>query len=212
MSALPLAKVYPITGCPNSSSLTHLQLAQSFLKAGIRFFQVRDKQLPDHQYYHQLVKIKALCEKYDARFVINDRIDLVLAVGADGVHLGQKDLSVKVARRLLGKEAIIGLSTHNRRQFKNAQLQALSYLAIGPIFSTKTKLDAEPALGVKALPQLISGSRYPVVAIGGISVEKAPTVWQTGVDSVAIISDITHVPNPEKKVSDYLILSKKAGT
>jgi thiamine-phosphate pyrophosphorylase len=146
-----------------------------------------------------------------AQFLINDRIDLALAARAHGVHLGQDDLPVRVARDLLGEEAIIGLSTHNRQQFLDAQSQDVDYIAMGPIFSTATKETENSALGVEALGELIADSRYPVVAIGGISLEKAPQVWTAGADSVAVISDIANAKDPARRVSQYLSASLSLG-
>ncbi len=207
MRRLKLGKVYPITASNNLKGLDHAQLVEQYLKGGIRFLQVREPTLPDSLLYPQLLKIRSLCEPLGAQFLINDRVDLALAAGAHGVHLGQDDLPVRVARDLLGEEAIIGLSTHNRQQFLDAQAQDLDYIAMGPIFSTLTKETNHPPLGVEALGELIADSRFPVVAIGGISLEKAPLVWTAGADSVAVISDIANAGDPAQRVSQYLSAS-----
>ncbi len=207
MRHLKLGKVYPITASNNLNGLDHAQLVEQYLKGGIRFLQVRELTLPDSLLYPQLLKIQSLCEPLGAQFLINDRVDLALAARAHGVHLGQNDLPVRVARDLLGEEAIIGLSTHNRQQFLDAQAQDVDYIAIGPVFSTSTKETENPALGVEALSELIADSRYPVVAIGGISLEKAPQVWIAGADSVAVISDIANAGDPAQRVSQYLSAS-----
>ncbi len=210
MRHLNLGKVYPITTSNNLNGLNHAQLVEQYLKGGIRFLQVREPTLPDSLLYPQLLKIQALCEPLGAQFLINDRVDLALAARAHGVHLGQDDLPVRVARDLLGKEAIIGLSTHNRQQFLDAQAQDVDSIAMGPIFSTSTKETENPPLGVEALGELIADSRYPVVAIGGISLEKAPQVWTAGADSVAVISDIANAGDPARRVSQYLTLAKES--
>jgi len=207
MRHLKLGKVYPITASNNLNGLDHAQLVEQYLKGGTRFLQVREPTLPDSLLYPQLLKIQSLCEPLGAQFLINDRVDLALAAGAHGVHLGQDDLPVRVARDLLGREAIIGLSTHNRQQFLDAQAQDVDYIAMGPVFSTSTKETENPALGVEALGELIADSRYPVVAIGGISLEKAPQVWIAGADSVAVISDIANAEDPAQRVSQYLSAS-----
>jgi thiamine-phosphate pyrophosphorylase len=111
----------------------------------------------------------------------------------------------------LGKEAIIGLSTHNRQQFLDAQAQDVDYIAMGPVFSTATKETENPALGVEALGELIADSRYPVVAIGGISLENAPQVWTAGADSVAVISNVANAEDPARRVSQYLSASLSLG-
>ncbi len=210
MRHLKLGKVYPVTASNNLNGLDHAQLVEQYLEGGIRFLQVREPTLPDSLLYPQLLKIQSLCEALGAQFLINDRVDLALAARAHGVHLGQDDLPVRVARDLLGKEAIIGLSTHNRRQFLDAQAQDVDYIAMGPIFSTSTKETENLPLGVEALGDLIADSRYPVVAIGGISLETAPQVWTAGADSVAVISDIANAGDPAQRVSRYLTLAKKS--
>ena len=210
MRHLKLGKVYPITASNTLNGLDHAQLVEQYLQGGSRFLQVREPTLPDSLLYPQLLKIQSLCEPLEAQFLINDRVDLALAVRAHGVHLGQDDLPVRVARDLLGEEAIIGLSTHNRQQFLDAQAQDVDYIAMGPIFSTSTKEADYPPLGVEALGGLIADSRYPVVAIGGISLEKAPQVWMAGADSVAVISDIANSGDPAQRVSHYLSLGKES--
>ncbi len=210
MRHLKLGKVYPITASNNLNGLDHAQLVEQYLKGGSRFLQVREPTLPDSLLYPQLLRIQSLCESLEAQFVINDRADLALAVRAHGVHLGQADLPVRVARDLLGEEAIIGLSTHNRQQFLDAQTQDVDYIAIGPIFSTSNKETENPPLGVAALGALIADSRYPVVAIGGISLEEAPQVWTAGADSVAVISDLANAADPAQRVSQYLSLGKES--
>ncbi len=209
MRHLKLGKLYPITASNNLNGLDHAQLVEQYLKGGIRFLQVREPTLSDSLLYPQLLRIQSLCEPLEAQFVINDRVDLALAVRAHGVHLGQDDLPVRVARDLLGKEAIIGLSTHNRQQFLEAQAQDIDYIAMGPIFSTSTKEAEDPPLGVEALGALIADSRFPVVAIGGISLEEAPQVWTSGADSVAVISDLANAADPAQRVSRYLALGKE---
>ena len=210
MRHLKLGKLYPITASNNLNGLDHAQLVEQYLKGGSRFLQVREPTLPDSLLYPQLLRIQSLCESVEAQFVINDRVDLVLAVRAHGVHLGQDDLPVPVARDLLGEEAIIGLSTHNRQQFLEAQAQDLDYIAMGPIFSTSTKETENQPLGIEALGALIADSRHPVVAIGGISLEKAPQLWTAGADSVAVISDIANAADPAQQVSRYLTLGKES--
>ncbi len=210
MRHLKLGKLYPITASNNLNGLDHAQLVEQYLKGGTLFLQVREPALPDSLLYPQLLKIRSLCQPLGAQFLVNDRVDLALAARAHGVHLGQDDLPVQMARDLLGKEAIIGLSTHNRQQFSDAQAQDVDYIAMGPIFSTSSKETENPPLGVEALGELIADSRYPVVAIGGISLEKAPQIWKAGADSVAVISDIANAADPAQRVSKYLTLAKES--
>lgn len=207
MRTLKLGKLYPITHSRNRNALNHYQLAKCFLEGGVRFFQVREKLLSDSCLYEQLLQIRALCRTLGAQFVVNDRVDLALAVGADGVHLGQTDLPVQAARRLLGREALIGLSTHNAGQFQEAQQGDIDYVAIGPVFPTSTKQSGPTPLGVETVKTLVAGARHPVVAVGGIDPEKALALWEAGLESVAVVSDIVDSLNPEGQVRRYLELA-----
>lgn len=211
MRTLQLGKLYPITDSRNRNALSHFQLAQSFLEGGVRFFQVREKRLPHSSLdlYEQLLQIKTLCHDFRAQFVVNDRIDLALAVGADGVHLGQNDLPVQAARRLLGEKALIGISTHNADQFQQAQQYDIDYVSIGPIFHTSTKQTAHPPLGIAPLKTLVAKTKYPVVAIGGIDPERALALWEAEFASVAIVSDIVNSPDPAGRVRQYLELARQ---
>ena len=199
MRELHLDPLYPIT----SSGQNHLLLVRTYLETRIQLFQVRDKELDDASLYDQLLQIKELCLQANARFIVNDRVDLALASGADGVHLGQTDLPVDVARRILGEGAIIGISTHNRAQFLEAQQSAADYVALGPIFSSSTKESAFPPLGTQALRELSYEKKRPLVAIGGIQLENVLEVWRSGADSVAVISDIAKAKNPHTRIRSY---------
>ncbi len=210
MRKLLLGKVYPITDSKNRLGLSHIQLAQEFLEAGIRFFQVREKDLPDLLLYQQLLDIKAQCERYGGQFLVNDRVDLALTTGAAGVHLGQTDFPVEEARRLLGENAIIGLSTHTREQFEKAKLYAIDYVTIGPIFATSTKVSEYLPLGIDFLAGLVAESQHPVVAIGGITLANSLQVWDAGASSAAVISDIVNSRDPRKRTRQYLHLAKGA--
>ncbi len=196
--------LYPITHCPNSQGWDHVNFSNCLIRCGIRFFQVRDKTLPDGRLYRQLLKIRLLCREAGACFVVNDRVDLALAAAADGVHLGQDDLPPAAARRLLGEEAVIGLSTHNWEQFRRGLEEPVDYLALGPIFPTGTKEDAAPVLGLELLRKASGNTDLPLVAIGGISVEEAPGVWQSGAHSVAVISDVAGAQSPERQIRAYV--------
>ncbi|MBI4446149.1 MAG: thiamine phosphate synthase [Acidobacteria bacterium] len=204
MHSLLLHRIYPITHRANIHGYNHVELARIFLGAGIRFFQVREKELPDREWYRQLIEIRELCDEFGAQFMVNDRVDLALASRADGVHLGQDDLEIQTARKILGNRAVIGYSTHNREQFVEAQQEAVNYLAIGPAFGTGTKIRHRPPLGVDLIRQIITNSRHPVVAIGGIDLERATLLWKAGVASVAVISDVVNNPNPGQRIREYV--------
>ncbi len=158
-----------------------------------------------------MLEVRSLCDPVKAQFLVNNRVDLAMAVKAHGVHLGQEDLPVAIARKILGKEALIGLSTHNRDQFLDAQREDIDYLALGPLFPTTTKATENPPVGVETLRELVAESRVPVVAIGGISLERAEDLWTAGAHSVAVISDITKNADPARRVAEYLALARDTG-
>jgi thiamine-phosphate pyrophosphorylase len=210
MRHLHLGKVYPITSLNNRQDWSHVALVERYLQGGGRFFQVRDTSLSDSALYLQLLTVRALCDSLEAQFLVNNRVDLALAVKANGVHLGQDDLSVAAARKLLGNEALIGLSTHTRDQFLKAQQEDIDYVALGPLFPTSTKPTQNPPLGVENFRDLVDQSRFPVVAIGGITLETAQDLWTAGAHSVAVISDITQSADPAERVSQYLTLAHES--
>jgi len=204
-----LDPVYPLTHCPNALGASHSALATSFLDAGCRFFQIRAKDIPDRLLHSEILQIAAACRKLEARFLINDRVDLALAADAAGAHLGQNDLPVAVARRLLGKEAIIGFSTHSEQQFLDALGEDVDYLALGPIFESPTKRGENPPVGCRTLARLAAMTKLPVVAIGGITLESATEVWESGAASVAVISDIVASRDPTARIRQYFELAAR---
>jgi thiamine-phosphate pyrophosphorylase len=210
MRHLHLGKVYPITSLNNRQDWSHAALVERYLRGGGLFFQVRDTSLSDSALYRQLLTVRALCDSPKAQFLVNNRVDLALAVKANGVHLGQDDLPVAAARKLLGNEALIGLSTHTRDQFLKAQQEDIDYVALGPLFPTSTKPTQNPPLGVENFRELVDQSRFPVVAIGGITLETAQDLWTAGAHSVAVISDITQSADPAERVSQYLTLAQES--
>lgn len=199
-----LGPVYPITAEPVSCGRSLEEQARLFLQAGIRFFQVRAKLLPVPVLLAELERILALAERHKAAVVVNDRVDLALAVQAAGVHLGQEDLPVEAARRLLGPGRIIGLSTHSASEFLAAQDSPADYVALGPIFPTATKADAARPLGVRLIKEVVPHKKKPLVAVGGITLERAAAVWQAGADSVAVISDVAQAADPADRLQAYL--------
>lgn len=209
MAKLVLPPIYPITASSGITETDHVAQAREFLRVGVSFFQVREKQMDDRAFCAMLFQIRQLCDQASAQFIINDRIDLALASGADGVHLGQTDLPVDIARRLLGKDAIIGVSTHNRTQFLEAQKMDVDYVAIGPIYETGTKASPFPPLSHSFIEEVAELKQHSLVAIGGISLKTAFRVWEAGADSIAVISDIIDAPNPGQRISEYLRLSRK---
>ena len=184
---MQLPRVYPITDT-QISGLSHADQVRLLADGGATFVQLREKNLPALNFYREA---KAATEISGVQIIINDRADVALAVKAVGVHLGQDDLPPEAARTLLGDEAIIGYSTHNIVQAQAAASLPVDYIAIGPIFRTTTKANADPEVGLNGLRAVRKAiGDIPLVAIGGITPENAPAVIEAGADSVAVISGL----------------------
>jgi thiamine-phosphate pyrophosphorylase len=195
MQSFVLPRIYPLTDV-QTSGLSHADQIDSLGRGGATLVQLREKQMPALQFYEQAKAAMAVAARSGLRIIINDRVDVALAVGAHGVHLGQDDIPPEAARQLLGREAIIGYSTHNVEQAKIALNLPIDYLAIGPIFDTATKTDTSPALGLEGLRAVRQRiGNVPLVAIGGISHANAADVIAAGADSVAVISALLSNPH-----------------
>ena len=202
---LKLPRVYPITD-RTISSLTHAEQVSRLLAGGATFIQLREKNESARVFFEDAAAALRSARQAGATLIINDRVDIALALGADGVHLGQSDMPVNVARQLLGPKAIIGYSTHNLHQVRAALAQPISYLAFGPIFVTSSKQNPDPVAGIDALREAkLSVGQLPLVAIGGIRRSTVSEVLSAGADSVAMISEILAVPGDiAKNVRDLL--------
>jgi thiamine-phosphate pyrophosphorylase len=162
--------------------------ARQILDAGARILQLRHKTFFSSEALFDAERIAALCQAANATFIVNDRADIAALLGA-GVHLGQEDLTPSAARRVL-KTGLIGFSTHNAAQLRRAADEPADYLAIGPIYATRSKENPDPVLGIDELRRLRPLTDRPLVAIGGITRSNAQEVLAAGADSVAVISDL----------------------
>ena len=203
--------IYPISSHPYVNHSGHFSLIREFLQGGARLVQVREKSMTDDRLLESLRPIVRECHRFRARLVVNDRAGVALAAGADGVHLGQDDIDPHEARSLLGTDALIGLSTHNLRQFEHAcRNSALDYVSLGPVFSTTSKQHPDPVLGLESFRKLAGRSQLPVVAIGGIRLIRARDVWSAGAAALAVISDVCASAGPSNQVRHYRKLWKEA--
>jgi thiamine-phosphate pyrophosphorylase len=190
MDALEGTRLYPLTD-RELSELTHVEQVQKLSDSGVKIIQLREKHLTSQEFYEQAKSALHVARQKGVKLIINDRVDIALALGADGVHVGQDDLPADAARRLLGDSSIIGVSTHSREQAEMAAQLPVDYVAIGPIFSTNTKLSSNKPLGLEGLAEIrVSIGSIPLVAIGGINSENAHKVLQAGANAVAVISDL----------------------
>lgn len=188
MRGFRLPPVYPITDT-QISGLSHSDQIALFAEGGATLVQLREKRAPALQFYEAAKAALAVAAERGVQMIINDRVDIALAVGAAGVHLGQDDLPPDVARRLLGDDAVIGYSTHSVAQALEAARLPIDYLATGPIFGTSTKENPDPVVGLDGLRKVREAiGALPLVAIGGITPANAREVFRAGADSLAMIS------------------------
>jgi thiamine-phosphate pyrophosphorylase len=159
------------------------------LKAGVTFLQIREKDLSHGAFMKEAVQLKAIAEAYGVPFVVNDNVDIAIAVDADGVHIGQNDMAVVQAREKMGKDKILGVSVRSVEQAKYAEKIGADYLGVGAMFSTSTKLDAAD-VSYKALQDICQSVSIPVVAIGGINKDNITELKNSGIYGVAVISSI----------------------
>lgn len=191
---LALPKIYPVTDV-SVSGLSHAEQFRRLIDGGASVIQLREKTASPREFYETAREVLALAEEKNVKVIINDRADIAFALKAFGVHLGQDDLPPAAARRLLGKNAVIGFSTHNVRQAIEAVRLPVDYIAIGPVFGTKTKRNPDPVVGLKGVERVRKAvGNFPLVAIGGITLENARDVFDAGADSVAVIGDLLREP------------------
>jgi thiamine-phosphate pyrophosphorylase len=200
----PFPKLYAIIDAARTGGREPEILAQILLEAGVKLIQYRDKHSPARSVYEVSLKVAAECAAARGLFIANDRADIARAVGADGVHVGQGDLPPALARNVVGGGKIVGFSTHNLDQLREADQQPVDYIALGPIFATWSKEHPDPAVGLPLLRQARKLTRKPLVAIGGITLETAPAVIEAGADSVAVIQDLLLADNPGQRAKEYL--------
>jgi thiamine-phosphate pyrophosphorylase len=182
-----------------SDSQILFSTAEELLAGGVTLLQYRNKSGNAREMLEQARELKRRLD--GAKLVMNDRADLCLAAGFDGVHVGQEDLSPEGARKVVGTILWLGVSTHNPEQIEEADKTPADYIAIGPVFSTSSKANPDPVVGLEGVRQARSLTRKPLVAIGGINRANCRSVIEAGADSVAVISDLMR--EPRKSAEDF---------
>ncbi len=182
---------------------TVIEDVKSAIKSGVKVVQYREKEASAKQMIQEAKKIKQICKKNNVLFLINDRIDVALAINADGVHLGQEDMPYEYARKLLGKSKIIGLSSHNAKEALQNQRLGADYTSIGPIYYTTTKKIVKP-IGLEPIKQLKNKLKIPFVAIGGINEKNIDDVLKAGAKNIAIISGIVAKRDVEENIRKFI--------
>jgi thiamine-phosphate pyrophosphorylase len=200
---LVLPRLYVILDAALITS-PELDCAASLAEAGVRLLQYRNKSAPARQYLESSHKLAEALRPQGVIFFVNDRPDVAFLAGASGVHVGQDDLNVEQARRLVGSDKLVGVSTHNLEQFQQATAGSADYIAVGPIFNTSTKANPDPVVGLDFIRKVRALADKPIVAIGGITLERAAVVIEAGADSVAVISGILSAPSPAQRARQYL--------
>ena len=190
--------VYLVTDRAFSRGRSTPEIVEAAIRGGVSVVQLREKDLSTRDFYIEAVKIRELLRLADVPLIINDRIDIALAVDADGVHLGQDDMPVRIARKILGPDRIIGLSLNELKDITEEALEFADYLAVSPVFSTATKLDTAAEWGLGGLRKARNLTDMPLVAIGSIKDENAREVVMAGADCVAVVTAIVSAEDPEQ--------------
>lgn len=195
---LNLPRLYAITD-RRLSGLSHAEQVARLIEGGATFIQLREKHLSPREFYREAEAALRVARASGAKLIINDRADIALALGADGVHLGQDDMPPEAARALLGEGAVIGFSTHNVEQAVGAASLPVDYVAVGPVFATGSKERPDPVVGLEGLRRVRGavGGSVKLVAIGGVTRARARAVLDSGADSVAVISALLAHSDPE---------------
>jgi len=183
-------------------------LAAKLARAGVELIQLRDKHASARKIYDISLRWSRELPQRGVRMILNDRPDIAAMTHAGGVHVGQEDLPVEIARSLVGEERWVGVSTHNLEQLREAALTSADYIAVGPIFPTTTKENPDPVVGLELIRAARRLTKKPLVAIGGITIESAEAVFQAGADSVAVARDLLTAGDPSKRAREYLDAAK----
>jgi len=201
-----LPRLYAIIDAAQTGNRSTAAVSDALLAAGVKLIQYRDKQASSRVLYENSLELAARARQANAVLIVNDRADVARVVQADGVHVGQDDLSVELVRRVLGAGKRIGCSTHHPDQVRDADRSPADYIAFGPIFETQGKQQPDPVVGLEGLRDARRLTRKPLVAIGGITLKNARAVMEAGADSVAVISDLLTPDDIESRARDFLKL------
>src|ERR1035437_1557125 len=178
------------------------------VEAGCQIIQYREKNKSTKKMIYEATKIKRICRN-NAKFLVNDRIDIALAVDAEGVHLGQNDMPIEIARKLLGEDKIIGLTVHNVYEAIEAENKGADYVGLGPIFDTVTKIDAGGGIGPEKIREIKNSIRVPVVAIGGINMDNCESVIQSGADCLVAIYAVVGSDDVKSESKNFINIIRK---
>jgi len=180
-----------------------VEIAQALIAGGARLIQIRDKTAGAGEFLNRVQRVLAIAPP-DAQIIVNDRADIARIAGAAGVHLGQTDLPPSAARAVLGSGRIVGVSTHNLDQALEADRLPVDYIAVGPIYATTSKHNPDPVVGLEGLSRISKAIHKPIVAIGGITLERSRDVLSAGAHSIAVIRDLLASPNVMQRTREWI--------
>lgn len=188
--------LYLVTNRENKSKENFLKIIEESIKGGVTLIQLREKTVSTQEFFNIATNVKEITKKYNVPLIINDRIDIALAIDAEGVHIGQDDMPTKIARKIIGPNKILGVSVHNLKEAKKAEENGANYLGVGAIFTTTTKDDAND-VSIKTLKRITESVDIPTVAIGGINLENANQLKNTKIAGFSVVSAIMEAKEPK---------------
>ena len=189
--------VYLVTDHRNKTDEEFLNIIEEAIKGGTTIVQLREKTASTKDFYQLALKVKEITSKYDVPLLINDRIDIAIAVDSEGVHIGQDDMPADIARKIIGEDKILGVSASTVEEAKKAEIDGADYIGSGAVFPTATKDDAD-SVSKEELKEIVDSIDIPVVAIGGITLENAESLKDTGIAGFSVVSAIMSADNPKE--------------
>jgi thiamine-phosphate pyrophosphorylase len=204
-----IGRFHVLTDTALQTCFSHVQLAEFALAGGADTIQLREKGGSTKEMIRSAVEMQRICRKAGATFIVNDRVDVALASGADGVHLGQEDFPIPLARKLLGQKAVIGGSASTMEEARTCLAEGADYIGFGPVFPTESKADAGPVSGLEVLRHIVETIPVPVVAIGGITTENAYLVMNAGAHGIAVISAVCCQSDPRSATASLRCLLER---
>ncbi len=199
-----IPRLYAVIDAAQTRKRSPATILKILLSAGVRLIQYRDKRGPSRKLFENSRQLASRARQANALFIVNDRADIARVVDADGVHVGQDDLLVELARRVVGAGKLIGCSAHLLSQVVEANRSSADYIAFGPVFPTQSKEKPDPVVGLEGLREARKLTPKPLVAIGGITVRNAPAAIEAGADSVAVIRDLLEGSDPGARAREFL--------
>jgi len=195
--------LYPVTCESLSAGRSNLKILDGFIEGGAKVVQLRAKELPDRDLYHLAIEFRRRTFQAGMTLIINDRIDICMAVQADGVHLGQDDFPIPEARRLLGPQAVIGASSHSLDEALKAEKEGASYVNVGPIYATQTKEHIGGPVGIDLFKQVKAEVSIPITVMGGIKLDNLDPLLDAGARRIAVVTAITKAPDVAEAVRQF---------